>query len=267
MTSATIPHLLEEQREELRRFAVAKRVILALDFDGTISPIARTPEAARVSPRAARAIERLRALEDSGLRVALVSGRRVGDLQRLAPPVDVRVGLHGFEIQEDDGPTHMPFDTRGSDAALDDLRTRLEPFFALGARVEDKEHSIALHVRGLDAERATVAVEAFRELVEDLRKAGAPINVLMGKAVIEARPADASKASALARFVEAPIGSRLVFAGDDATDEEVFAAFPTELTIAVLEIERATAARTRVRSPDEVAAMLEAFYDERTAAR
>jgi trehalose 6-phosphate phosphatase len=265
--NATIPHLLEHRREELRRFAIAKRVLVALDFDGTISPIARTPEAARVSPRAARAIERLRALGDPGLRLALVSGRRVVDLERLAPPVDLRIGLHGFEIQEESAPLQMPFDTRKSDAALDELRTRLEPLHALGARIEDKQQSIAVHVRGLDAERAPVAGEAFAKLVDDLRKAGAPVNALMGKAVIEARPAEASKARALARFVEAPVGSRLVFAGDDATDEEVFAAFPAELTVAVFEIERPTAARTRVRSPDEVAAMLEAFHDERVAAR
>jgi trehalose-phosphatase len=265
--TAAIPHLLEEAREEVRRFAAEPRVLLALDFDGTIAPIAPTPDAARVSPRAAQAIAELRALGDPGLRIALVSGRRVADLERMAPPVELRVGLHGFEIRENDSPVRIPFDTRASDAAIADLRTRLAPLAALGARVEDKGHAIALHVRGLDPDRAAAATEAFAEIVAGLRQRGAPISALAGKAVIEARPTAASKASALASLVEAMSGPRLVFAGDDTTDEEVFAAFPAELTIAVFETDRPTRARTRLRSPDEVAEFLEVFRAERVAAR
>ena len=267
MSERRIPHLLEEARDEVRHTATQPQVLLALDFDGTISPIARTPEQARVSPRAAKAIADIRALGDPGLRIALVSGRQIAILEQLGPPVDVRIGLHGFEIQHEGQPIRIPFETRASDAAMAELRPRLEPLVELGARVEDKGHAIALHVRGLDAEQATVAIEAFAKLVGDLQRTGAPINMLLGKAVAEARPAEASKASALARFIKGPIACRLVFAGDDATDEEVFAAFPNELTIAVFETDRPTAARTRLRSPEEVAEFLEIFREERVRAR
>ncbi|HBE88630.1 MAG TPA: trehalose-phosphatase, partial [Elusimicrobia bacterium] len=58
------------------------RLCLMLDFDGTLSEIAPTPEKARFYPPAKRALERLSRL--TGVTVALVSGRDVSDLRSKA---------------------------------------------------------------------------------------------------------------------------------------------------------------------------------------
>ena len=68
--------------ERIRRVAAAPRLLVALDFDGTVSPLVAEPMRARATPEAARIIERLS--EQRGVTVALVSGRSLRDLRVIA---------------------------------------------------------------------------------------------------------------------------------------------------------------------------------------
>ncbi|MDR2379851.1 MAG: hypothetical protein LBE08_01520 [Bifidobacteriaceae bacterium] len=81
----------------LNQLAAAKKLLVALDFDGTLAPLTADPQAARVLPASAVALRRLAALP--GVVLALVSGRPAADLARLArPPVGTYlVGSHGAE--------------------------------------------------------------------------------------------------------------------------------------------------------------------------
>src|SRR5262249_17992177 len=82
--SPLMRHLLDEAPEALDGFARLPRALLVLDFDGTIAPFAPTPEAARLEPTAATALERLLGAA-SGLRVGVASGRSIQDLRRRLP--------------------------------------------------------------------------------------------------------------------------------------------------------------------------------------
>lgn len=260
-----IPHLLEQAPAELERLAEAPEVVVALDFDGTISPIAPTPEAARLLPAAGAAIDRL--LGARGVRVVIASGRPVAELRRLVPSVRWFVGLHGLEVQAEDREPRLRFDPRAADEAMARLRIAIVPLVLAGARLEDKIHALAVHVRGLDPEAAADIVERATAAIEAEIALGAPIECLQGKAVVEARPLGATKHGALAELLD-HLGTRnLLFAGDDRTDEGVFEAFRDALTVLVAAEPRQTAARTFVRSPLEVAAMLERFVDLRAGRR
>ena len=57
--------------------------ILFLDFDGTLAPIARTPDAVALSPRVRKVLKRLAGSADT--KVCIVSGRSVRDLKRVVP--------------------------------------------------------------------------------------------------------------------------------------------------------------------------------------
>jgi trehalose 6-phosphate phosphatase len=251
-------HLLEEAPEALDGFARLRRALLLVDFDGTIAPFAPTPDAARLEPTAANALERLLGAAPSGLHVGVASGRSIEDLRRRLPPLHVWIGLHGLESAIGDAPPRLRFDPSLSDRALERLRSRLDAVIGAGARIEDKGHSIAVHVRGLEPARAAAAIAAFVREIEREREDGAPLECLSGAMVVEARPCGAGKHHAVEEILRM-LGGGLAFVGDDVTDEEVFRAFRDELTVAVMDPPRTTAAAYYLRTPREAAAMLDAI--------
>jgi trehalose 6-phosphate phosphatase len=243
-------------RHLLDSFTGLPDALLVLDFDGTVAPFAPTPDAARLEPSAARALDRLLVAGRDRLRIGVASGRAIDDLRRRLPPLHVWIGLHGLELAIGDEPPRLRFDPSLSDRALERLRRRLDASIGAGGRVEDKVHSIALHVRGLDPARAATAIAAFVHEVEREREDGAPLECLSGAMVVEARPSGAGKHHAIDEVLRALHPGGLCVVGDDVTDEEVFRAFRDRLTVAVMDPPRSTAAAYYLRSPRETAAML-----------
>jgi trehalose-phosphatase len=251
-----IPHLLDEAAHELDAFAHAPRRMLVLDYDGTLAPFAQTPGAARIDPSAAQALDRLMARGDPDQWIGVASGRRIDDLRRRLPPLHFLIGLHGLEVAIGAEPYRLRFDPEVSDRALDRLRRQLDPIVRHGARIEDKQHSLAVHVRGLDPAPAAAAVLAFEDIVERERLAGAPLECMRGQLVVEARPVQAGKHRAIEEVRAALGAAALGIMGDDLTDEEAFRAFPSALTVVVMSAARPTAARFYLRSPQETGVML-----------
>lgn len=200
-----------------RRVEVAPDWALFLDVDGTLLPIAETPDAVAVSARLRAALRRL--APALGGAVALISGRPIAGLDRLFDPLRLPVaGLHGLERRDAANTLH----TVASAAGVDKLRDPLRAFAAAhpGVLLEDKGAALALHYR-----RAPAVAAAARQLVRDL--AGAmhgKLRVLDGKMVLEITSPLVDKGMAISAFMdEAPFaGRRPVFIGDDVTDEDGF---------------------------------------------
>ena len=89
--------------QALDAFARRDRVLVAVDFDGTLAPIVLDPDDARALPPAVEAIATLLTLPRTHL--AVVSGRPLEQLRRLLAPPDgvALVGSHGAEIDGHDG--------------------------------------------------------------------------------------------------------------------------------------------------------------------
>ena len=192
---------------------------LFLDFDGTLVEFAATPDAV-VVPRKVRAI--LSACADAlDGAVAIVSGRPIATLDALLAPLRLpSAGLHGLEVRMPDGNVEHA-DSGASDLA--ELRTRLLSLAREDARlvVEDKKSSLALHYR-----RAPERESELRALVADAADQYRGHHVLHGKMIVEVKPARINKGDAVGRFLESSpfAGRRPIFAGDDLTDEDGFAA-------------------------------------------
>ncbi|MHA1600522.1 MAG: trehalose-phosphatase [Alphaproteobacteria bacterium] len=201
-----------------RSLEVASDWALFLDVDGTLLPIAETPDAVTVSAQLCKALRD--AVPALGGAVALISGRPIAALDDLFAPLRLpAAGLHGLERRDSSGTLHKIT----GDSGVDDLREPLRAFAAAhpGVLLEDKGPALALHYR-----RAPAAAEAARQLVADLTAAmPGRMRVLSGKMVIEIAPSLADKGMAIAAFMdEAPFaGRRPVFIGDDVTDEDGFA--------------------------------------------
>jgi trehalose-phosphatase len=200
---------------------------LFADFDGTLSPIAPTPEEAVLPDEARRLLERL--VARPATTVAIVSGRTIETLERKVGVDGVLyIGNHGMEWKRGGERHEHPVATRARPAVK-----RLAPAFAAlvrqhGGILEDKGISLSLHTRLITDDAVRTAVEAqARELAAhepDLEPFG-------GKCIVEVRPRGAPHkgAAILAQLVHDHgagwvAACAAVFLGDDLTDEDGFRA-------------------------------------------
>lgn len=191
------------------------RSALFLDFDGTLVEIAPRPDAVRVPVGLPALLRRLH--HRFGGAVAVVSGRPVAEIDAFLGPAVLPVcGLHGLDWRPDPGraPVRPP-----PPASIEDVRAVVAAsgLGSTGVRVEDKGHAIALHYR-----EAPDREEQVRALAAALADGHPDLALLDGKMVLELKPAGASKAAAVERFLDEPVfaGRTPVFVGDDVTDED-----------------------------------------------
>ncbi len=197
---------------------------LFLDFDGTLAEIAPRPVDVTTPPGLPELLLRLQPLLQDA--VAVISGRPLMDVHRYLHPARLHgAGLHGGELGFKDRPMLR------SEADLSALARELHDCFGSDRRlvIEDKKVTVSLHFR-LAPERAQECIETMRRLASPLG-----LDVILGKAIVEARPHGLDKGRAIAQLMQAApfSGRQPVFVGDDATDEDGFAYVLGEEGIAV----------------------------------
>lgn len=198
--------------------ALARRPMAVLtDVDGTISPLAPTPWEAYVTPRSRQLLGQL----STQALVGVISGRDLGDLQRMVSLPDiVYVGLHGLAWRSagtnELAPEAEPYRRHTQEAAaeLSHLK-RID-----GLVLEVKSVGLAFHYRNV--RRAEAArFEILRALASS--PAAARFEVHEGIRVVELRPpVGITKGVALARLVDRFSLRGLLYLGDDRTDMDAF---------------------------------------------
>jgi trehalose 6-phosphate phosphatase len=252
--------LSPELREAVRRIAGTDHLLVALDFDGTISPIVDRAGDARPLPRSATALAGLAALPRTT--TALLSGRALASLRAVAsPPVDtLLIGSHGAEAWLGPGSTELTLD-EDQRILLAEVRGLLEEIVeqAPGTLLEDKPAGVVLHTRLAEDDVAEDAVAAARSLLQDHKG----VFLKTGKRVLETSVVNASKGEGLTFLRQITGATAVLFAGDDVTDEDALARLePGDVGVKVgLDF---TQAEFRVESPVHVAELLEALLQERS---
>ena len=246
--------LLASLPEILERIRNADRVLLALDFDGTLAPIADRPEQAAMPDETTAILHELSGSER--VSIAILSGRSIADLKAKVGLDCIRVGNHGLEI-EGRGISFVHEGARALVSAIDFACWDLEAAMVgvRGVFVERKGLTATVHYRQAPADldnwiettvRLTMLPYVSRLGLRPARKAW------------EIRPrVEWDKGSAL-KYVLNRIGATdplLICAGDDTTDEDVFAAFADAISIQVGGKSR-TEARYHVNGPAQLAAFL-----------
>jgi len=209
------------------RLAGAKGLLLGLDFDGTLSPIAGDPGAPEIAPEARRAVERF--VERPEATVAVVSGRELSDLRpRVGLDGVVYAGNHGLELTHGDHTVVHPAAERCRPALVRTLELLQDRLAHIPRwEIEDKGATATVHVRHTPDER----VGEVRSAVEaSVREAGTNLSINSGKQVFEVRPAvDWDKGAAIDHLSETvPDGWLTMYVGDDVTDEDAFRAVRPE---------------------------------------
>jgi len=177
---------------------------LFLDIDGVLAPIVPRPEDARV-PDETRA--ELRRLARRYRLVACVTGRDSTVAREIVGvPELTYVGEHGLEL----------------DPRAREWGPRIHAFAAGAAWPEERKPlSVAFHYRtATDTEAARAALE---EIAADAREQG--FRTRWGRLVLEVLPPiDASKGTAVQSLLEETGLRQALYAGDDVTDLDGFAA-------------------------------------------
>jgi trehalose 6-phosphate phosphatase len=205
----------------LEPLADTRHLLVAVDFDGTLSPLQTEPMSARMLPAARRAVERLAALPETT--VALVSGRSLVDLRVIAEHGDDSplwlAGSHGAEFWEPGAGALEPEDTTDDIALRDRLRAEAERLTAgmAGVWIEPKTFGIGVHTRGASE---TDGAEAHRLVDELVREAAPAWRRRTGHHILEFSFRHEGKDSAVKTLRERTGATAVLFAGDDVTDED-----------------------------------------------
>ncbi|RAI03115.1 trehalose-phosphatase [Acuticoccus sediminis] len=193
---------------------VPERPALFLDFDGTLVEIADRPDGVVVAPTLHFLIERC-VTRTSGA-VAVVSGRRIEDIDGFLGIPIAAAGMHGLEHRAAPGDEihYQP-----APPEMDRLRTRIAafPFLGDGVSMEDKGAGLAVHYRANPARERDV-IRAMEEAIADLDT----LHLICGKMVVEAKRRGFDKGAAVNSFMQRPPfqGRTPIFIGDDVTDED-----------------------------------------------
>lgn len=207
---------LDRLSEPLRR---ADRVVMCLDFDGTLAPIRADPAAVALDERVRRVLRWIADVDDAT--VAIVSGRSLDDLQRRVdiPGVEY-AGNHGLEIHRGDERWIHPAVRQARPAivtARDWIGGTLDAI--PGAFVEDKYATLAVHYRAAPDHRVEDVVAIVRTAVAN----SDALRLETGKAVVQVRPAiDWDKGDAVGELVPIEDGTLVMVIGDDRTDVDAF---------------------------------------------
>jgi trehalose 6-phosphate phosphatase len=242
----------ETLAEALRPLTEAPdRTGLFIDVDGTLAPIVERAEDAHVPERTSRVLAGL------GRRyacVACISGRAAAEARRLVGVGGIAyAGSHGAELIAPGGKSAAVL------PAFDGWAERVKAFAAerderdlrlLRVRIEDKGPIVGLHWRGAPDEDA--ARERLEQVAREAEQAGLATH--WGRKVLEIRPPVAfDKGQALTELVRRFGVARALYAGDDVTDLDAYAALDALAATGELE----AAVRVGIASDEGPAAIVE----------
>lgn len=208
-----------DQAEEFHRAAAAdpSQVLVALDFDGTLSEVVPDPTRAYIHPEAREALGRL---IDRVAQVAVITGRPVDQVTELGC-LDKRLlakliilGQYGAERLDATG-SHVPEAPQSVRRALAELQPLVEEH--PGLFLEDKRHALGVHTR----RAAAGTLERIEGNVVEVA-ARHQLDIEPGKEVLELRAHRISKGDTLQMLMREVGATIVAMVGDDLGDVPAF---------------------------------------------
>ena len=213
-----ISHIIEAYHGSLRR-------LLLLDYDGVMTPIVARPELAKPSTDVRNLLYMLGS--DTHTTCVIVSGRDHETLERWLGDLPIAlVAEHGL-WQKEEGIWHLT-----SNVAVDwksQIRATMERSVRTleGSFIEEKYASVGFHYRGADESLADNVVQRLvYSLGVDVEAYN--LRILHGKKVVEVIAAGVEKGEAIRPWLKKENWDFILGAGDDVTDESLFATLPAE---------------------------------------
>jgi trehalose-phosphatase len=241
-----IPHLLQHWNLVAARISASHRVMVFLDFDGTLVRIAPRPDQVRLAPPTRRVL--LRLAKNRRVTLAVISGRRRAELQRYIGVRKIHyLGLYGWERKK---PSPLSLSVL---RALFLARLALEEHLSAYPKIWIENKTLSLSIHLLEACRGDER-EVRRQMRPLLRPFRQDLRCLDNLRDVEIVPRSIADKGTAVREVLAAQKFRNVlpiYFGDDLSDEPAFAAVRGGISILVGE-SRPTCAKFLLRGPSEV---------------
>lgn len=229
------------------------RLLLLFDYDGTLVPIAPTPDKARPDQELIRLLKAL----GQRYRVAIVSGRRLEELQAFLPLSEVWgwAGCHGAEIKVA-GKGLWRYSLGSEEkASKDKFYLYLVRLLAgrKGFLLEDKGFALALHYRLADEKEAEIVKEEAQQAAQAFLPRW---QICPGKKVVEFLPPGINKGAAVARLLAEAQGFLPAYFGDDTGDAPALRLVEEKQGIGVAVGPQAPPASFKLAGPEAVRRLL-----------
>ncbi|CAA0840785.1 Probable trehalose-phosphate phosphatase I [Striga hermonthica] len=215
--------------DEIMRVSMGKKVVVFLDYDGTLSPIVDDPDSAFMTDEMREVVREVARFCPT----AIVSGRSSAKVYNFVRLSELYyAGSHGMDIK---GPSKGH--TKGNQIILCQPATEFLPIIhevekslleeikhIPGAKVENNKFCLSVHYRCVEEKRWVELVDIVKSVIKEYKE----LRLSQGRKVMEIRPLIKwDKGNAL-EFLLQSLGFAEsndvfpVYIGDDRTDEDAF---------------------------------------------
>ncbi len=259
-----IPKYLFESRDNtggrlIEKITSQRKIILFLDYDGTLVPIKKKPSLAVLSTSIRKLLKKL--ATHSNISVIIVTGRSFSDIKKLMGIKKITyVSNHGFQISGDKIKWIHP-DAKRNIAILKKIFLLLNNALSSFPEtlVEDKKLTLSVHFRNERNNHIQFVKKIVAATIQPFQE---NINKTAGKKVIEIRPnINWNKGKAvlkvLALLQHRKNKNSIICIGDDKTDEDAFRALRNKAITVHVGSKRNTKAYYYLQNTKQVKTFLE----------
>ena len=247
----------QDQNEIKTLYDQAKKRLILLDYDGTLTAFKNHPEDAAPTPALRDLLQRF--CSDSRNHVTINSGRDHYTLEKWLGDLPLSFAAEHGAFYKEKGAWHKNIGNREWDSELLfilNLFVSKTPY----SHLETKEAALAWHYRESDAWLGELRAQQLTKAIMPvcLRKG---LQIMQGNKVVEIKSPEYTKGSEVDRLLLASRYDFILAMGDDTTDEDMFRALPVSaITVKVGIVSEK--AKYNLSSQEEVLPFLEELSGE-----
>jgi trehalose 6-phosphate synthase/phosphatase len=208
-----------------KRYQESQKRLFLIDYDGTLTPIAKLPEMALLNKKTKHLLKRI--IADNRNTVAIISGREKEFIETQFRNMDaILIAEHGYYIKYPDGVWSNNVEVNISWKkkilpVLNDYVDRCD-----GSMIEEKYASLVWHYRNADEEIASLRIHELIDDLTEILKNETNLHILEGDKVLEVKSLLYDKGSAASGLISKEEYDFILAIGDDKTDEDLFKIIP-----------------------------------------
>lgn len=238
----------------------SKNRLFLIDYDGTLTPIVKTPGMAVLRSSTRKLLEAL--ADDSRNKIVIISGRDTDFMDAQFRNMNVTlVAEHGFFVKQPSGDWKSQFNPDCS------WKKKIEPLLeeyvdrCSGSMIEEKRCSLVWHYRNAEEDMATLRINELRDDLSEVLRNEPRLQVLEGDKVLEIKSIMYDKGIAASDLMNSHRYDFIMALGDDHTDEDLFKVIPENgFTIKVGS--KLTNAKYNLKNQSEVLSLLKSLIQE-----
>lgn len=218
-------NLGQHSRKLIEEYQKADKHLILLDYDGTLVGFTSIPNQAKPDQALRKLLTEIG--ENNQNTLTIVSGRDRQTLEKWLGDLPLNlVASHGLWVKKrgEDWEMTVVLEDRWKPVVHEVLQLYSDRM--PGSFIEEKDYSIALHYRKCDPDLVAGKLGEIKEALLTMVQAMS-LGILEGNKVLEVKDVRVNKGLAVSHLMHENAYDFILAAGDDITDEDLFAALPS----------------------------------------